>query len=169
MLDIYGRAPREHGTPIIHNPEFFRVELAPLADGQLKVASRATAWMASSLATHSSGLQCAAMLQELYRVAKPNARLIIRVPHGGRSTQLKRKLAGGDISATASTSGGFGWMRFEISHRFLATCCISKRSTANDTLRNNSRGGLNTAAGATGLCGIICGASRISTPPSDIA
>jgi hypothetical protein len=28
--------------------------------------------------------------------------------------------------------------------------------------------GSHTAAGATGRCGIICGASRISTPPSDV-
>jgi hypothetical protein len=42
MLDIYGRAPSEHGTPIIHNPEFFRVELAPLADGKLFVSLIAT-------------------------------------------------------------------------------------------------------------------------------
>lgn len=42
MLDIYGRAPPKNGSPIIHNAEFFRVELAPLADGQLFVSLIAT-------------------------------------------------------------------------------------------------------------------------------
>ena len=42
MLDIYGRAPVEHGAPIIRNAEFFRVELAPLADGKLFVSLIAT-------------------------------------------------------------------------------------------------------------------------------
>jgi len=42
MLDIYGRAPVEHGAPVIRNAEFFRIELAPLADGKIFVSLTAT-------------------------------------------------------------------------------------------------------------------------------
>ena len=42
MLDIYGRAPREHGEPLIRGAEFLRVELSQLADGNVLVALTAT-------------------------------------------------------------------------------------------------------------------------------
>jgi len=42
MLDIYGRAPMEHSAPIVRNAEFFRIELAPLADGKIFVSLTAT-------------------------------------------------------------------------------------------------------------------------------
>ncbi len=42
MLDIYGRAPAQLGTPLIRNAEFLRIELSPLADGNLFVAMTAT-------------------------------------------------------------------------------------------------------------------------------
>lgn len=42
MLDINGRAPAEHHTPVIRNAEFCRVELAPLAGGGFFVSLTAT-------------------------------------------------------------------------------------------------------------------------------
>ena len=42
MLDIYGRAPAEHSAPVVRNTEFFRIELAPLADGTFFVSLTAT-------------------------------------------------------------------------------------------------------------------------------
>ena len=42
MLDIYSCAPGEHHAPIVRNAEFFRIELAPLADGKVFVALTAT-------------------------------------------------------------------------------------------------------------------------------
>jgi hypothetical protein len=42
MLDIYGRASAEHHAPIVHNAEFFRIELTPLADGKIFVSLTAT-------------------------------------------------------------------------------------------------------------------------------
>ncbi len=42
MLDIYGRAPAEHRAPVVRNAEFFRIELAPLADGTIFVSLTAT-------------------------------------------------------------------------------------------------------------------------------
>jgi len=42
MLDMYGRAPQEHRAPVVRNTEFFRIELAPLADGTIFVSLTAT-------------------------------------------------------------------------------------------------------------------------------
>ena len=42
LLDIYGHSPAEHGEPLIRGAEFLRVELSPLADGNVFVALTAT-------------------------------------------------------------------------------------------------------------------------------
>ncbi len=42
MLDIYGRAHAQHGEPLIRGAEFLRIEVSPLADGNLFVAMTAT-------------------------------------------------------------------------------------------------------------------------------
>lgn len=42
MLDIYGRATTPPIKPLICGAEFFRIELSPLADGNLIVAMTAT-------------------------------------------------------------------------------------------------------------------------------
>lgn len=39
MLDIY---PSTGGSPVIRNPEFFRIELAPQFDGGIRVSLTAT-------------------------------------------------------------------------------------------------------------------------------
>ena len=41
MLDIYARSP-VGGSPLVRNAEFFRIELAPLADGGILVSLTAT-------------------------------------------------------------------------------------------------------------------------------
>jgi hypothetical protein len=42
MLDIYGHAPPGRNTPLIRGAEFLRIELAPLADGNVFVTLTAT-------------------------------------------------------------------------------------------------------------------------------
>ena len=42
MLDIRSRVPGEHREAIVRNAEFFRIELAPLADGKVFVSLTAT-------------------------------------------------------------------------------------------------------------------------------
>jgi hypothetical protein len=42
MLDIYGRAPAQANKPLIRGAEFLRIELSPLADGNVFVAMTAT-------------------------------------------------------------------------------------------------------------------------------
>lgn len=42
MFDIDGRPSPAPHPPLVHNAEFFRVELSPLADGQIFVSLTAT-------------------------------------------------------------------------------------------------------------------------------
>lgn len=42
MLDIHTRTPASCGSPQIHSVEFFRIELAQLADGKIFVSLTAT-------------------------------------------------------------------------------------------------------------------------------
>jgi hypothetical protein len=42
MFDIYTRSPSGNGVPIVRNAEFFRIELASLADGMILVFLTAT-------------------------------------------------------------------------------------------------------------------------------
>jgi hypothetical protein len=42
MLDIQVGSPGPHRPPPIHNPEFVRIELAPMADGRVMLSMTAT-------------------------------------------------------------------------------------------------------------------------------